>query len=70
MSGGYVGQAQPETTQSKQVRTSPAKTPQSAPAAPRYSFLAIHLLISRRHGIVTTDLNLFVCRFLPLLPLH
>ncbi|KAI5317057.1 hypothetical protein L3X38_036764 [Prunus dulcis] len=29
-----MGQAQPETTQSKRVRTSPAKTPQSAPIPP------------------------------------
>ncbi|CAB4286046.1 unnamed protein product [Prunus armeniaca] len=32
VSGGDVCQAQPETTQGKWARTSPAKTPQSSPA--------------------------------------
>ncbi|CAB4279160.1 unnamed protein product [Prunus armeniaca] len=35
----------PEITQSKRARTSPAKTPESTTAGPRYSFKASYLLI-------------------------
>lgn len=70
VSGGDVGQVQPKITQSKRARTSPAKTPESTTTAPRYSFMASYLLVSRNHGIVAVDFNLFVCRFLPLLPLY